>query len=61
MAPYRVSLLTEDGSPHEERVIDCEHDDEAIDRAGEIQHPHEIDVWQGNRHVARFPPWPRPI
>ena len=57
MAPYRVNLLAPDGSVHEARVIVCAHDDEAIDRVGEIDHPHEIDIWQGDRHVARFPTW----
>ncbi len=39
--------------------MDCAHDDEAIDRAGELEHPLEIDIWQQDRHVARFPAWPQ--
>jgi hypothetical protein len=59
MAPYRIALLTPEGAVHEERVIECADDDEAIERTGRLDHPHEIDVWQGERDVARFPSWPR--
>jgi hypothetical protein len=41
-------------------VIECAHDDAAIDHAGALDHPHEIEVWQGERRVTRFPPWPPP-
>jgi hypothetical protein len=60
MAPYRIALLAGDGTVHDERVIECAYDDEVIDHVGRSDHPHEIDVWQGQRHVARFPPWPPP-
>jgi hypothetical protein len=60
MAPYRVVLLTPEEALAEERLIECAHDDEAIDQAGRIDHPHAIDLWQHDRHVARFPPWPTP-
>ena len=60
MASYRVSLLTSNGSLYEERIINCANDDEAIDRVGEIDYPHEMDLWLGDRHVARFPPWRGP-
>ncbi len=60
MTSYRVSLLAADGSVHREQMIDCASDDEAIDRVGEFDYPHVIDLWQGNRHVARFPPWRGP-
>ena len=57
MVAYRIRLYTEDGDVQEEQVLDCQHDDEAIDRVGEFHHPHAMDVWEGARHVARFPPW----
>lgn len=60
MSPYRITLLTPDGGVHEEKVMECTHDDEAIDRTGRLDHPHEIDLWQGERHVGQFPPWPPP-
>jgi hypothetical protein len=33
-------------------------DDHALDEIGRSDHPHEIFVHQGERLVARFPPWP---
>ncbi len=58
MAPYRLVLLNERGAIHQELLIDCAHDDEAIERTGEHDHPHEMDLWQAGRHIVRFPPWP---
>ncbi|MGH7024930.1 MAG: hypothetical protein ACREEB_15255 [Caulobacteraceae bacterium] len=56
MARYRIVLHDLDGAVAEERVVDCADDDEAIDHAGWIDHPHAIGVWEGERSVARFPP-----
>jgi hypothetical protein len=36
-------------------VLDFEHDDAAIDHAGWLDHPHEIQVWESERLVAHFP------
>jgi hypothetical protein len=60
MAPYRITLLDQDGATSTEHLIDFEHDDAAIDHAGAIDHPHDIDVWRGKRRVAHFPAWPSP-
>ncbi len=60
MAPYRILLWSPDDATHEERMIECAHADEAIDRTGWLDHPHAIDLWQEDRHVARFPPSLRP-
>lgn len=60
VAPYRIVLLSPDDAPREERMIECEHDDVAIDQVGWVDHPHAIDLWQQDRHVVRFPPWPPP-
>lgn len=57
MAPYVIRLLKPDGGVHAEHVIDFDHDDAAIDHAGSIPHPHTIEVHQGDRQVAKFPPW----
>ena len=56
MAPYRIIFHDEDGEPVAESVAEHAHDDAAIDHAGSLGHPHEINVWQQERHVARFPP-----
>ena len=60
MVSYTIDLLRHDGSIQETRIALFEHDDAAIDHVGGIDHPHAIDVSQGERHVARFPPWPLP-
>jgi hypothetical protein len=58
MVSYTIDLLRHDGSIQETRIALFEHDDAAIDHIGGIDHPHAIDVWQGERHVALFPAWP---
>jgi hypothetical protein len=55
MAPYTIDLHDEDGALCEVRSQVFAHDDDAIDHAGGIDHPHEIKVWQGERLVADFP------
>ena len=57
MAPYRIRLLTEDGGLHAEHLLDFDSDDAAIDHAGSLTHPHEMEIWQGDRQVAKIPPW----
>ncbi|MFI4935531.1 MAG: hypothetical protein ACHP7N_12985 [Caulobacterales bacterium] len=57
MAPYTVSFL---GPEREVLIQDVQwfaHDDHALDTIGRSSHPHEIEVRQGERLVARFPPW----
>lgn len=61
MLPYRIRLLDERGEPVREHALEFDHDDDAIDHAGALKHPHAIDLWQGERHVARFPPWSSPL
>ncbi len=56
MAPYRIELHDEAGRVCEIRTDLFANDDDAIDHAGGLAHPQEINVWQGDRHVAQFPP-----
>jgi len=60
MPPYRIRLLKPDGGLQAERIFEGRHDDEAIDHAGGLNHPHGIEVWLDHRAVARFPPWAPP-
>jgi hypothetical protein len=55
MVPYTIDLLKDDGSIDETRVVAFEHDDAAIDHVGGIDHPHAIQVREGDRLVALFP------
>jgi hypothetical protein len=59
MAAYRIIFHDEDGEPIAESGAEHPDDDAAIDHAGRHTHPHEMEVWQGDRFVARLPPWPR--
>lgn len=57
MATYTINLLDGHGVHQEACSMPFDDDDAAIDHVGGIAHPHAIDVWQGQRHVAHFPPW----
>jgi hypothetical protein len=56
LSPYRIALMSPDGLIQEERIADFEHDDQAIDVTGQINHPHQIQVYQGERLVGIFQP-----
>jgi len=56
MAIYHVRLFDETGTVQQERLLECAHDDEAIDRTGDIDHPLAMEVWTDGRQVAHFPP-----
>ena len=56
MAIYKISLHGSDGAVIAESLSDFADDDAAIDHAGNIYHPHEINVWEGDRLVVRFTP-----
>lgn len=56
MTPYRVTLLTADGSIQEQRMDEYLDDDHALERVGRLPHPHKIQVHQGERLVAEFQP-----
>jgi hypothetical protein len=56
MPLYHIRLLGADGSLHEEHEIEREDDDAAIDFCDKLDHPHEIQIWDGGRLVGRFPP-----
>jgi hypothetical protein len=58
MAAYRVVFHDESGEPFAESIVHHPDDDAAIDAVGAHSHPHEMMVWQGDRFVARVPPWP---
>ena len=53
---YRIDLLEEDGNVLTASMRCFKNDDDAIDHAGRLGHPHAIEVWQLTRRVANFPP-----
>ncbi len=58
MVPYTVSFLGPDEEVVTKEVRYFESDDHALDEIGRSDHPYAIQVHQGERIVARFPPWP---
>ena len=59
MPIYTVTYLNADGTTLRQQKLRAENDDKALDHVGESKHRHAIDVRHGDRHVVRFPPWPR--
>lgn len=55
MARYTITLLGPFGGFHSRFAKCCADDDEAIDLAGWLSHPHGILIHQGRRLVAAFP------
>jgi len=55
MSPYRIELYDADGVVVAERTELFEHDDDAIDHVGRIDHADALQIWQGPRLVAHFP------
>jgi len=55
MVFYRIELMDEHGALHSEVEIDCEDDDDAIESAGRIDHPHTMQLYEDGRPIARFP------
>lgn len=57
MARYTIHFLDANGEIQATHLHECPTDDDVIDFAGDSGHPHAIDVFDGARHVVRFPPW----
>lgn len=56
MTCYTVRLLAANGEPDSEMSVDHPSDDDVIDAVGGFDHPHAMEIWDGDRHVATFPP-----
>lgn len=56
MTLYTVTFRGPDESADEARLIEASDDDGIIDLVGAADHPHAIDIDDGDRHVATFPP-----
>lgn len=61
VARYIVRLHGPNGEVVVENAHDLDDDSVAIDYVADLEHPHEINLWAGERLVARFGPLqPRP-
>ena len=54
MTAYRVRFFDADGHAAHAHQMDCQNDDDAIERAARLRHRHGLEVWEGERLVWRF-------
>jgi hypothetical protein len=55
MTLYRIVFRDEDDQPFAESSVKLPDVDAAIEHSRRHHHPHEVEVWQGERLVARRP------
>ena len=56
MTSYRIKRFSALGSLEGQEIVLAEDDDQAIDRADSLGHPHELHVLRGDTLIARFDP-----
>jgi hypothetical protein len=54
MRAYRILLFDRDGKVRETRSLQCDGDDEALEKAAWTRHRHALELWEGERQVWRF-------
>ncbi len=54
MPAYRVYLVGSDGRFIKAIDLDCNDDDAAIEAAKQRVDDHDVELWQLDRHIARF-------
>ncbi|OQW60443.1 MAG: hypothetical protein A4S17_00695 [Proteobacteria bacterium HN_bin10] len=57
MRAYIVTYFDRNGGVEKQDALRFASDDAAIDAVGESPHRHAIEIKDGERLVARFPPW----
>lgn len=58
MRAYIVTYFGRNGQIEKQDSIISASDDDVIDAVGESDYAHVIEIKDGERLVARFPPWP---
>jgi hypothetical protein len=53
---YRILFFGPDGELLYTGRMDSADDDDALDRAAHLRHPHALELWRGERCVKRFEP-----
>ncbi len=56
MLQYRILFFDADGALLYTGRMDSQDDEEALDRAGALHHPHAIELWRDETCVRRFEP-----
>jgi hypothetical protein len=54
MSDYRVNVFDRDNHVLKRVALDCADDNAAIEYAKQYIDGHDIEVWQGERRIARF-------
>jgi hypothetical protein len=54
MQHYRAYFLDDSGCISSVVDLHCENDEQARERALQLVERHEVELWQGERFVARF-------
>jgi len=54
MATYQVRFLGPDGRVGKVRAIECDGDDEALERLAKLNHRGPLELWREDRLIWRF-------
>lgn len=54
MPDYRAYLIGRDGHFFNAEELVCDSDEVAIESAKQLVDGHDVELWHGNRRVARF-------
>jgi hypothetical protein len=54
MAEYRVYAICGDGHIVKSTPLICDDDTQAVQKAGEFREGHSLEIWSGERLVARL-------
>ena len=55
MGSYRAYLLDKDGRIHQPpKVIEANDDSEAAQAAQQLVDGHDVELWEGQRRIAKF-------
>jgi|ERR1700730_17013360 hypothetical protein len=59
MAEYRIYVIGSHGHFIQVINLDCADDKAAIESAKQFVGDHALELWQGDRHIAKFDPKPK--
>ncbi len=54
MPSYQVRMFSAQGRRRREMEIECDSDEDAIERLLSLHHPHALELWSGDRLVERM-------
>ncbi len=54
MPSYQVRMFSAEGRRHRETTMECDTDEDAIERLLSLHHRHALELWCGERLVERI-------